>query len=85
MHDPLLPELDLVAALRLTSPPPVDWIEAAALLPSTLGDLERLERTIDSPEFRARFRVEPEQAVQEAGLKPSASLLGALRDRLEDV
>jgi hypothetical protein len=82
MDDPLKPELDLVAALRLTAPPPAAWIEAAAQIPSTIGDLDAIERLLDSAAFRERFRIDPERAITEAGLEPSAALLGAVRERV---
>lgn len=83
MPDPLSKEAELVAALKLTAGPPQAWIEAAALLPSTLGDLEQIERAIDSAEFRERFARDPDGAVADAGLRPSAQLMQALRARLD--
>jgi hypothetical protein len=82
MPDPLQTEADLVAALKLTAGPPQSWIEAAALLPSTLGDLNRIERAVDSTEFREQFARDPHEAIARAGLELSDQLVEALRARL---
>ena len=82
MQDPLATEAQLVAALKLTAGAPQAWIEAAALIPSTLGDLEQVERAVASPEFREHFARDPHGAVAQAGLNPSDELVTALRDRL---
>ncbi len=84
MDDPLKPELELVAALRLTAAPPAAWIEAAAQIPGTVGDLDVIEQLLDSADFRERFRIDPERTIKEAGLEPSPLLLGAVRDRVGD-
>lgn len=83
MDDPLNPELELVAALRLTASPPAAWIEAAAMLPSTLGDLGTIERTIDTHEFRDQFARDPERALIQAGLESTPAVLAAVRERLD--
>ena len=44
MDDPVLPEAALADALKLTADAPAAWIEAAVLIPSTLGDLSAIER-----------------------------------------
>ena len=82
MQDELQTEADLVAALKLTAGPPQAWIEAAALLPGTLGDLEQIERAIESPGFRERFARDPRSAVSQAGLEPSDELVAALKLQL---
>ena len=82
MSDPLRIEAELVAALKLTAPPPEAWIDAAALLPSTLGDLDAIEQVVASDEFRRHFAVDPEAAVQDAGLTASEPLVRALQARL---
>jgi hypothetical protein len=84
MQDPLATEAELVAALKLTVGPPQAWVEAAVLLPSTLGDLQQIERAVASPAFRERFERDPLSAVADAGLNPSDGLVSALRDRLSD-
>lgn len=68
----------LVEALRLTGDPPRAWIEAAAQIPVTLGDLASIERLTASAEFRSRFGQSPESAVAQAGLPASRALLAAL-------
>jgi hypothetical protein len=83
MDDPVLPEADLADALKLTADAPAAWIEAAVLIPSTLGDLSAIERLASDAVFRARFRDDPSAAVTAAGLTPNAPLLAALRDRLD--
>jgi hypothetical protein len=84
MQDPLAPETELVAALKLTAGPPQAWIEAAAMMPSTLGDLDAIERILENPSFRETFAQDPHRAVEEAGLTPTGPLLAAVRDRLAD-
>jgi hypothetical protein len=83
MDDPLRPETLLADALRLTADAPAAWIDAAALIPSTLGDLAAIERLASDAEFRSRFDDDPAGAVAAAGLTPSPPLLVALRDRLD--
>jgi hypothetical protein len=82
MSDPLRIEAELVAALKLTAAPPRAWIDAAALLPSTLGDLAEIEQVVVSPEFRRRFAADPHAAVAGVGLSPSEPLVRALQARL---
>lgn len=81
MSDVLHTEAELVAALKLTARPPQAWIEAAALLGSTLGDLDRIEQAVGSPEFREWFQRDPHEAIVQAGLEPSEQLVEALRLR----
>lgn len=85
MQDPLHTEAELVAALKLTAGPPRAWIEAAAVIPSTLGDLADIEQAVASAEFRERFVQDPRTAVTQAGLTPSRPLIDALRARLASV
>jgi hypothetical protein len=82
MDDPILIEAALADALKLTADAPAAWIEAAVLIPSTLGDLAAIERLASDPEFRARFQDDPNGAVAAAGLTPTAPLLTALREHL---
>jgi hypothetical protein len=82
MPDPLKQELELVAALKLTAPPPHAWIEAAAMIPSTVGDLDSIERIVASAGFRQRFDHDPHAALADVGLTPTEPLVAALRDRL---
>jgi hypothetical protein len=83
MDDPVISEAALAEALKLTADAPTAWIEAAVLIPSTLGDLSALERLASDAEFRARFREDPGGAVAAAGLTPSGPLLVALHERLD--
>lgn len=75
-------EAKLIEALRTTAAPPRAWIEAASLIPSTLGDLAELERLIEDPAFRERFDRNPRAAVLDAGLPDSELVLAELRARL---
>lgn len=84
MDDPIAPEAALVAALKLTAPPPEAWVEAATLLPSTLGELDRIQDVTSSPAFRERFATDPATALAEAGLPTSPALMAAMRFRLAD-
>lgn len=82
MSDRLESDERLVEALRMTGEPPQAWIDAAALIPVTLGALESIEKLIASAAFRSRFGESPESAVAQAGLPPSRALLAALRTEL---
>ena len=82
MDDPILTQAALADALKLTADAPAAWIEAAVLIPSTLGDLAELERLASDPEFRSRFLDDPTGAVTAAGLTPTAPLLTALREHI---
>lgn len=82
MQDTVLPEAALAEALKLTADAPAAWIEAAVLIPSTLGDLSAIERLASDAAFRARFRDDPRGAVTAAGLTPTAPLLVVLRERI---
>ena len=82
MDDILAPELALVAALRMTASPPRAWIDAAVLLPSTLGDLGDIDRVLTRPGFRDAFTQDPERTLADAGLPTSPPLLVAVRERL---
>lgn len=82
MDDPIGFELELAGSLRMTAAPPRAWIDAAAMLPSTLGDLDEIERLVGRPDFRAAFGANPERALAEFGLAVSTPMVSALRDRL---
>jgi hypothetical protein len=81
-NDPLSREFELARALRITAAPPLAWIEAAAMIPSTLGDLGALERLVAAPGFRRAFAADPQRAVEESGLPVSEPLLAAIREQL---
>jgi hypothetical protein len=82
MDDPILINTAFADALKLTADAPAAWIEAAILIPSTLGDLAAIERLASDPEFRVRFQDDPTGAVTAAGLTATAPLLTALREHL---
>jgi hypothetical protein len=75
-------DLDLIRALRLTAAPPQAWIDAAAMIPSTLGDLDRIEAVVADPGFRANFARDPAQALADEGLPSTAPVMAAVRERL---
>ena len=83
MDDPVLRQAALADALKFTADAPAAWIEAAVLIPSTLGDLTAIERLVSDAGFRARFGEDPRAAVAAVGLTPNASLLIALHERLD--
>jgi hypothetical protein len=82
MEDPVLIEAALADALKLTADAPAAWIDAAVLIPSTLGDISQIERLTSDPGFRAHFRDDAPTALAAAGLTPSVPVLAAVRDRL---
>jgi hypothetical protein len=82
MDDPLTPELELVNALRITAAPPQAWIDAAAMLPSTLGELGEIERLLANPDFQTAFAGDPERALADSGLPASPLVLSAVQERL---
>lgn len=82
MSERLDADARLIEALRLTADPPQVWIDAAGLIPDTLGDLASVEQVIASQAFRMRFAESPELAVTEAGLPASPALVAALRSQL---
>ncbi len=81
-EDPLQPELDIAAALRLTASPPAAWIEAAIAIPATLADLDAIDRLVEDAAFRAAFAADARRALADAGLEPSPPLVHAVRERL---
>jgi hypothetical protein len=83
MDDPIETEAMLADALKLTADAPEAWIQAAALIPSTLGDLAAIERLASDPAFRARFGEDEAGAVTDAGLEPTPALLAALRAHVD--
>jgi hypothetical protein len=75
-------DLNLIRALGLTADPPQAWIDAAVMIPTTLGDLEKLEALVADTAFRAQFTRDPAQALLGAGLPATVPVLAAVRDRL---
>jgi hypothetical protein len=82
MTEPVDTEAMLAEALKLTADAPEAWIEAAALIPSTLGDLAAIERLASDAAFRARFSQDAAGAVADAGLEPTPTVMAALREHL---
>jgi hypothetical protein len=83
MEDPLAPELQVAAALRLTAPAPAAWVQAAAAIPALLADLDRIEQLAASESwFRPAFAADPEAALARAGFDASLRLRDAARERL---
>ncbi|HET9121538.1 MAG TPA: hypothetical protein VFN72_13505 [Solirubrobacterales bacterium] len=71
----------LLAALP---PAPEGWIEAAASLPQTRRDAERIVALAEEDqEFRTAAIADLEAALLEAGYEPTPSLLAEIRARLE--
>ena len=84
MDDPVKAELELVAALKLTAAPPEAWVEAAALIPTMVGELATIEALIARPEFRERFALQPQDALTAEGLPATPTMVAAIRDRLAE-
>ncbi len=71
----------LLAALP---PPPPGWVEAAASLPQTRRDAERIVALAEADqEFREAVIADLEAALREAGYEPTPPLLAEIRGRLE--
>ena len=71
----------LLAALP---PPPEGWVEAAASLPQTRRDAERIVGLAEEDqEFRAAVIADLEGALREAGYEPTRPLVDEIRARLE--
>jgi hypothetical protein len=71
----------LIAALP---PAPEAWVEAAASLPQTRQDAERIVALVEEDqEFRAAAIADLEAALRRAGYEPTRPLLAEIRARLE--
>jgi hypothetical protein len=71
----------LLAALP---PAPEAWVEAAADLPRTRREAERIVALVEEDErFREAAVRDLEAALREAGFEPDERLLAAVRERLE--
>jgi hypothetical protein len=81
------PEHDEEALGRLLAalpPPPEGWVEAAAALPQTRRDAERIVELAEADqEFRAAAIADLEAALKDAGYEPTPPLLAEIRARLE--
>ncbi|MEA2199402.1 MAG: hypothetical protein QOJ25_3453 [Solirubrobacteraceae bacterium] len=82
MDDLLTPELELVEGLRMTAAPPQAWIDAAAMLPSTLRELDEIEQLVTRQQAREAFVLDPERTLADLGVPASRPLVTALRERL---
>jgi hypothetical protein len=71
----------LLAALP---PAPTPWVEAAATLPRTRRDADRIVALAEADQqFRAAAIRDLEAALRDAGYEPSRALLDTLRDRID--
>ena len=71
---------ELLAALP---PAPPDWVEAAAALPRTRREADRIVALAEADrDFRAAAVADLEAALRQRGYEPTERLLGAVRDRL---
>lgn len=71
----------LLAALP---PPPEGWADAAAHLPQTRREADRIiELVEEDQEFRQRVLSDLEAAVREAGYEPTPSLVALIQARLD--
>jgi len=71
----------LLAALPA---PPDGWVEAAASLPQTRRDAERIVALAEEDAaFRAAVIADLEAALRDAGYEPTPPLLAEIRARLE--
>jgi hypothetical protein len=77
-------EEELGRLLAALPPPPDGWVEAAASLPQTRRDAERIIELVEADqEFRAAAIADLEAALRDAGYEPTPPLLAELRIRLE--
>jgi hypothetical protein len=78
-------EVRLARLLAALPHPPAGWVEAAAALPRTRRDAERIVELAEADiEFRAAIRADLESALASAGYEPSGPLVAAIRQRLRD-
>ena len=71
----------LLAALPA---PPEGWVEAAASMPQTRRDADRIIELVEEDrEFRQKVILDLEGALREAGFEPSPPLLAQIRARLD--
>lgn len=77
-------EEELGRLLAALPPAPPDWVEAAALIPQTRRDAERIVALAEQDrEFREAAIADLEAALQLKGFEPSAPLVAEVRARLE--
>ena len=81
-----LHEESLARLLAALPPAPPAWVEAAASLPQTRRDAERIVALAeDDAEFRRAAIADLEEALRGAGFEPNPSLLATIRERLENI
>jgi hypothetical protein len=84
---PETPEHDEERVARLVAalpPAPSSWVEAAASIPGTRRDAERIVALAEADEeFRRAAAADLDAAVRDAGYEPHPALLATVRERLE--
>lgn len=74
---------ELLAALP---PAPPDWVEAAALIPKTRRDADRIVALAEADwEFREAATADLEAALQRRGFESDERLLAEVRERLAKI
>ncbi len=77
-------EQRLAELLRLLTPAPEGWVEAAQELPSARRSLDTIvERAVADAEYRRSVIADLERALQAAGIEPAPAVVALLRERLE--
>jgi hypothetical protein len=76
-------EEKLARLLAALPPAPPAWIEAAAALPQTRRDADRIVALAEADqEFQRAASADLAAALRNAGYEPSEALLAAIRERL---
>jgi hypothetical protein len=76
-------EETLARLLAALPPAPAAWVEAAAALPRTRRDADRIVALVEADqEFRRTAGADLETALRRAGYEPTQALLAAIRERL---
>jgi hypothetical protein len=83
-EEPIRYEEERLARLLAVLPPaPSAWVEAAAALPRTRRDAERIVDLAEADqEFREAAIADLEEALKLRGYEPTERLLAAVRERL---
>jgi hypothetical protein len=77
-------EQRLAELLRLLTPAPEGWVEAAQELPSARRSLDTIvERAVADAEYRRSVIADLERALQAEGIEPAPAVVALLRERLE--
>lgn len=75
----------LARLLAALPPAPASWVEAAASLPAVRRDVEQIVALAEADQrFRRAAIADLETALRQRGYEPSARLLAAARQRLQD-